>query len=908
MPDTQPDQDGEIQAFHRWLSSTQRQGIGGSSHATQCKYIPPSAVKEYLGADHRVESLLTSLFKEANKSIDAEVIREHYLRPLAILLLIGEGHMIKHFVQYRSLQDHQLPYRDRPQDFPFSTDPTFFERFSNQQWQFCAADLEYNMNLHLHKEEILPITGKEEIGSGGNAVIYKISVDGEYNKLIPPRWKMPERLPHLRNTFVLKTYWGPDAKDQHRAERDAFMNLRYNNTPTPCVIAYYGSFIDDGTYNIILEFADRGTLEEYMETTSKPTSIEDMIEFWDRLSDISHGLAFIHGSPGDPTTGIPVLLGSLQYEVSDRDAFGTRAYGAPETLQHRGGPLPPLPGLVKPDVDVWSVACCFSEAAVWTRFGWDWVLNYRQQRQMEVKEILGLHGEHFFHDGQNVLPVVQSMHKYIAKEAREIDNITIGILRLLDENMLLKGDESRLSAKQVYSRSKRVISVAREKHHDNFRVTSDQDERPKTPPYVPPGYVRDSRVFSHSPMSPRASHPSSPRPILISNGMSYPTRPQGITSRNYYTRAVNGNISDHQNDDSFGSFHSDPIGLHELPDPPSPATSYQSSHFDRFKSLSINTQDSGHTQGHRRQHRETMGETPNRVDSIAPEKASLRRSKTEKSSRQPRPCSVESNSRYPADVSLPVSENMPLTPPRSSTSNHQSSTPTLDNEHYSEPEGGTHQREQKRPYLSLEEGLQWKERKKRGYPALLSGQENLTYLNERDHIFVIDNTESMRAYRTNVFKVVSLLAYMLKESDRNGLDVYFTQSSTKVNSGKSTKLLAAIGQATFQGISDMRARLSHILQEHKNKFGTSTALSGSWYKKSASAETQKPLSFYILTDGNWQPNDLGPVIKALVKSMKASQLPKEHIGIQFIRFGNDPRGIDRLTRLDRGLGLKKDDM
>ena len=194
MGEAQPEQDDEIQAFRRWISSseTRRPGIGGSNHGEPRTYIPPFAVKEYLGANQRVEDLLTSLFgKEASRMLDAEVIRKHYVRTLAILLDIGEGRMIKHFVQYLSLQDHRLPYRSRPEDFPFSADPKFFERFYNQQWQFCAADLEYNMNLHLHKEEILPIIHKDEIGHGGNAVIFKIVVDEEYNKLVPQHWKTP---------------------------------------------------------------------------------------------------------------------------------------------------------------------------------------------------------------------------------------------------------------------------------------------------------------------------------------------------------------------------------------------------------------------------------------------------------------------------------------------------------------------------------------------------------------------------------------------------------------------------------------------------------------------------------------------------------------------------------------------
>ena len=189
MHKAQPEYDVEIQAFRRWFSSSQtrRSGVGGSSHATRCEFIPFSACKKYLGAHRRVENLLISLFgEEAARNIDAQYIREHNLRSLAILLVISEGPMIKHFVRYTSLQDHRLPHRTRPDDFPFSPDPKFFERFRDQQWQFCATTLRYRLDHDLHKEEILPITHKEEIGSGGNAVIFKIVVDEEYNELVPP--------------------------------------------------------------------------------------------------------------------------------------------------------------------------------------------------------------------------------------------------------------------------------------------------------------------------------------------------------------------------------------------------------------------------------------------------------------------------------------------------------------------------------------------------------------------------------------------------------------------------------------------------------------------------------------------------------------------------------------------------
>ena len=166
----------------------------------------------------------------------------------------------------------------------------------------------------------------------------------------------------------------------------------------------------------------------------------------------------------------------------------------------------------------------------------------------------------------------------------------------------------------------------------------------------------------------------------------------------------------------------------------------------------------------------------------------------------------------------------------------------------------------------------------------------------------------MEAHRHDVHNVISLLTYMLKDSDPNGLDICFTQSKQKVNSGKSTKLSAAVSQVTYQGISDMRMRLSHILQEHKDRFGTPPTSSNRWYRRTISPDARKPLSFYILTDGRWQPNDVGPVIRDLVNNMKSKDLPKEHVGIQFIRFGQDEQGVARLNNLDHGLGLKDIDM
>ena len=162
----------------------------------------------------------------------------------------------------------------------------------------------------------------------------------------------------------------------------------------------------------------------------------------------------------------------------------------------------------------------------------------------------------------------------------------------------------------------------------------------------------------------------------------------------------------------------------------------------------------------------------------------------------------------------------------------------------------------------------------------------------------------MKQYRTQVERVVSLLAYMLKSSDKDGLDIFFTQTVTKVNSQKSSKISTAIHQEPFTGISDMRGRLQSILQEHINKFGTWIQPPRSRFGRQPPARPQRPLSFYILTDAKWQPTDVDAFIKDLVQKMKAKGCPKEHVAIQFIRFGNDQASIDKLDVLDHGLGLK----
>ena len=176
-----------LQAFHTWKHSTEAQslGIGGPQFETVCPFIPRSKLEGYFRRHGRVKDLLDAVLDSNDRpAVDPDYVQEHYLRSFAILLCIGAGHLIYYFQQYNSLRDQKLPYHTKPVDFPFTT-PDKFEDFKQEQWQFCASRLEYNMSGRFKEEDILPITHKEQIGEGGSAIIYKIVVEESCNSLRP---------------------------------------------------------------------------------------------------------------------------------------------------------------------------------------------------------------------------------------------------------------------------------------------------------------------------------------------------------------------------------------------------------------------------------------------------------------------------------------------------------------------------------------------------------------------------------------------------------------------------------------------------------------------------------------------------------------------------------------------------
>ena len=157
----------------------------------------------------------------------------------------------------------------------------------------------------------------------------------------------------------------------------------------------------------------------------------------------------------------------------------------------------------------------------------------------------------------------------------------------------------------------------------------------------------------------------------------------------------------------------------------------------------------------------------------------------------------------------------------------------------------------------------------------------------------------MEVHRTHVEKVMDLLIYMLKAYSPDGIDLYFTSKRAKVTTaGKTKDMLRSLKSTVPIGRCNMEDRIGSILEDRLAK-SNHTGLSRRPWSPAVLAKVPRRLNLYILTDGVWQPNNepLQAIIP-LLKPLKQQHLPRNHIGIQFIRFGKDPEGMRRFQQLD----------
>lgn len=96
------------------------------------------------------------------------------------------------------------------------------------------------------------------------------------------------------NWFVLKSYRTLDAIKYFENEVEAFRRISRGGQVDPGMVTYHGSFVYHETYNIILEYANRGTLDDYFRTQPPPSTGPGILNFWQNLLKIIPAVQRIH--------------------------------------------------------------------------------------------------------------------------------------------------------------------------------------------------------------------------------------------------------------------------------------------------------------------------------------------------------------------------------------------------------------------------------------------------------------------------------------------------------------------------------------------------------------------------------------------------------------------------------------
>ena len=224
-----------------------------------------------------------------------------------------------------------------------------------------------------------------------------------------------------------------------------------------------------------------------------------------------------------------------QGDTRAADSHGTRSYGSLHVPMSRIGLLTTVIGApecyrlddflerstlkVKKNVDIWSLGCVFSEAAVWVACGYTGVISYRQQRRSETSSFTAFKDADCFHNGVTVLSTVTKWHEYCLSVLRQSDYITASVLGLVKE--MLEKTEYRLDAEQLWGRATQRIQDAKfQEGREKERIANGGH------PTVSPS--RDTTLYG-PPESPPNPYP--PPPPQFTNTDQTPPRSSQRNSR-----------------------------------------------------------------------------------------------------------------------------------------------------------------------------------------------------------------------------------------------------------------------------------------------------------------------------------------------------------------------------------------
>ncbi|KAI0201466.1 hypothetical protein F4808DRAFT_459957 [Astrocystis sublimbata] len=202
---------------------------------------------------------------------------------------------IKHFRRY-SIDDHNLPLTEES-GAPFGDDSEIMKQarrlFFQHQWKFVPLEfttansetIDEIHDKHPPVDQILPITIEKVLHDKGARIL----------KVLPHSASglSPEK------SIVMKCYRRDHNKNEFNNERIAYMTIINNHSRyhdyTKCFLEFHGCFLQGDNYVLLLEYADKGSLADFFATNDwLPRTAPEAREQWEDLLNLVTGLAHLH--------------------------------------------------------------------------------------------------------------------------------------------------------------------------------------------------------------------------------------------------------------------------------------------------------------------------------------------------------------------------------------------------------------------------------------------------------------------------------------------------------------------------------------------------------------------------------------------------------------------------------------
>jgi len=167
-------------------------------------------------------------------------------------------------------------------------------------------------------------------------------------------------------------------------------------------------------------------------------------------------------------------------------------------------------------------------------------------------------------------------------------------------------------------------------------------------------------------------------------------------------------------------------------------------------------------------------------------------------------------------------------------------------------------------------------------------------------VFLIDDSASMKPHKRPAVELFEALTYVVKETDPDGLDLYFTDPTApgQVHSKDTRKLARAVETRRFDKNVDLTGELTKILEDYEKRLqggkGSRFSFLKFWERP------PRPMTVYIFTDGVWcskYRTEMQDLMVTVEDMLSKTNVDESHLGIQFIRFGEEAKESHELQQI-----------